>query len=53
MSGSLGGALGMLVADLAAGAILGAAAVCTIGFGAALIAHSLGDRRRVQVGARP
>ena len=49
MSGSLGGALGPLVADLAAGAILGAGAVCTVGFGAALIAHSLGDRRRVQV----
>ena len=49
MSGSLGGPLGPLVADLAAGAILGAGAVATAGFSGVLIAHSLGSRRRVKV----
>lgn len=41
--------MGPLVADLAAGAIMGAGAAATIGFGGALMAHSLGTRRRVKV----
>ena len=43
------GPMGPLVADLAVGVILGAGAAATIGFGAALMAHSLGTRRRVKV----
>ena len=49
MSGSLPAPAGALLADVAAGVILGAGAAATVGFGAALIAHSLGERRRVQV----
>jgi hypothetical protein len=49
MSGSVPGPLGHLVADTAVGALLGLGAVCAVGYGGLLIAHTLGQRSTVLV----
>ena len=51
MSGSVPGPLGPLVADAAVGALLGLGAVCAVGYGGVLIAHTLGSRGNVTVRA--
>ena len=49
MSGSVPGPFGILIADIAVGALLGLGAVCGMGYGALLIAHTLGSRSNVTV----
>ena len=49
MSGSVPGPFGHLVADTAVGALLGLGAVCAVGYGGLLIAHTLRKRSTVLV----
>ena len=49
MSGSVPGYFGHLIADAAVGTLLGLGAVCAVGYGGLLIAHTLGPRSTVLV----
>lgn len=49
MSGSVPGPFGVVIADTAVGALLGLGAVCAVGYGGLLIAHTLGSRSNVTV----